>query len=1451
MVKLKAKLVRFILLTIMITQVGGGLLWGAVKTSAENKSEQKQIEHQNFDWSTVNFDDEVTLYADEEEYYRKVNELMNEGKRDEVKNLVKIKHKMSDEEALAAFNVPEEIRNFVRNYRDGKIDKENLNLLIRMYNSDKGIVANNKEEEKINIIDLDKQEKLNIKSVILQKKGENKIKIEKKDDIKKINIDKWYPREDLKKNLDKFIDSKKKVSFLQQVKNIIVPTAEASGVTKIIDYYEGIESNSVDNALYYLSLKQNEDGSFGSENKYENTFKVVDLLINFNLTESDQFNSALNYLVNTAATSTRENAYKLRILKALNLDYQSTLQEILNAKNSDSGYGFKRDYKTDFLTTIEVMEAEALVGENSFVNALAYILVRIPESGAIYYEGGQAPSYHLAARTLKALYPFDGCIISINGQEVNIHTKIQSILDFMSTNYDSETGLLTNTSDLFDYSAVLSSLRLYNTEKEKQALLFNKVSSSQNSDGSFQSDIYTTLWSADSLAQPDLVILDLNSYGSLINNSQAIFKLNMKNQGYAATTKIDLYSFIDDFKFSENIDLQNIGLVLDPGQSLELTYSYSAEDTVVMKGATNVKFYFESANDVSHDDNWKTGNFTFVADSSNSPALQVYYIAYKYSIDNLPGVNVRWPVKADSGRSMYIMGMREKGQSEWYYYGVDNTLNGAFFAGGPFLEGRVYEIATGVLYQDNQTILLSNDITDVQVSNDDSKYLGNVSGYVTQDNVRKEGLYLSGFGFSDTSRENGDVGFLNKENGASVLGVDRQPYEKIYTKFPIKVAQTTENVRFFTRLKEDTTPPVLNSVSIKWNTTYRVKNQQEIPLFSEGSDNVGVKEGDFYLWDPLSSSWVFIGTYAANNYNYVDTKWYLPANYLGTGYKLKGVLRDYRGNVSEAKEWGPFEIYDGTPPTGSVEVVGLVDNAWTLGETKKINWQINAQNPIHSIPYVKLYYGDAYKTIVSYPDKDLRTYDYSLPVNYSYVTDNAYVAVNVSDVNGNNATFVSPTFKIIDNSPDPIAPWAKVQAFDFDLSAENIQRNVLKIFDNVDGSKEVIYREQVGYYYGENGQYNRLYYRKFASGQWGNPVLIKEYYGETENIHNFMEMRGVKDSSGKIYLTYTDYISGGIEQFDFSEIYFVEIYNGQVNGVNQISFDNTYSSKSKVYANGGKVYILWSEGYSFTNNTGIDKLKYTEGIGLNTWSSTQILSPDGAYRDGFSMDFVNNIPVVIYDYYGQYFVRKNESGSWSSPIVLNRKDILKSKLDVYTEDKDKFHLIVEDDPNNSENYLWLDSVNTGTKLEQVLTANNFVRKNDIINTWWYNEFGSNTTEIYLFHKGNNNFDIFYEQPRQENSYRRNIYGLNFTLDLSKTNIVPDYREGLVELVSANDNITGQGMVRFSDGKYHLIYRRALEGSDGYYRMEHSLMDDTGIYYRALVSPLSFYSGEAVDFSVSA
>ena len=231
----------------------------------------------------------------------------------------------------------------------------------------------------------------------------------------------------------------------------------------------------------------------------------------------------------------------------------------------------------------------------------------------------------------------------------------------------------------------------------------------------------------------------------------------MKNQGYAATTKIDLYSFIDDFKFSENIDLQNIGLVLDPGQSLELTYSYSAEDTVVMKGATNVKFYFESANDVSHDDNWKTGNFTFVADSSNSPALQVYYIAYKYSIDNLPGVNVRWPVKADSGRSMYIMGMREKGQSEWYYYGVDNTLNGAFFAGGPFLEGRVYEIATGVLYQDNQTILLSNDITDVQVSNDDSKYLGNVSGYVTQDNVRKEGLYLSGFGFSDTSRENGDV----------------------------------------------------------------------------------------------------------------------------------------------------------------------------------------------------------------------------------------------------------------------------------------------------------------------------------------------------------------------------------------------------------------------------------------------------------------------------------------------------------------------------------------------------------------------------------------------------------------------------------------------------------------------------------------------------------------------
>ena len=41
--------------------------------------------------------------------------------------------------------------------------------------------------------------------------------------------------------------------------------------------------------------------------------------------------------------------------------------------------------------------------------------------------------------------------------------------------------------------------------------------------------------------------------------------------------------------------------------------------------------------------------------------------------------------------------------------------------------------------------------------------------------------------------------------------------------------------------------------------------------FTYGSDNVKIKEADFYYWDPTESTWFFLATQSSNDSNQVLT----------------------------------------------------------------------------------------------------------------------------------------------------------------------------------------------------------------------------------------------------------------------------------------------------------------------------------------------------------------------------------------------------------------------------------------------------------------------------------------------------------------------------------------------------------------------------------------------------
>lgn len=91
-------------------------------------------------------------------------------------------------------------------------------------------------------------------------------------------------------------------------------------------------------------------------------------------------------------------------------------------------------------------------------------------------------------------------------------------------------------------------------------------------------------------------------------------------------------------------------------------------------------------------------------------------------------------------------------------------------------------------------------------------------------------------------------------------------YEGLWTPYSLNPDDMIGNVQLFLRLKDDAVAPIIDRTSVVWaNVSYNfasgsIRNQREIDIKTTGSDNVSVKEADFYYLDPKSDSWIFIGT---------------------------------------------------------------------------------------------------------------------------------------------------------------------------------------------------------------------------------------------------------------------------------------------------------------------------------------------------------------------------------------------------------------------------------------------------------------------------------------------------------------------------------------------------------------------------------------------------------------
>ncbi len=897
------------------------------------------------DWSKVDWDEKTVLLSDLDKYKEKIDLLLEKGDGTQAKNLKPERHTMSSDEALEELSVPSKVSEIVKEYREKtgmfqKIkDEKNAKKILGAYIKS-ATPEVPKMEKKVNemdhFVDISTQGKkmkgVELKPFSGKEKPEIKVEIKSKfekvkrhrlEDVTIRGIEKKVKTRGLslsvsvKTNEEKTL-GKKILSYFGKLFGIEEVVAE--DVTPIIEYYNGIEANTLDNALYYLSLIQNDDGTFGNITKYEETAEVALMLGDIRRTDNTQFNDALNYLIAEEPKNNREKAIKARLMVGLGLPYESYLNELVVDKNDNHGYPLHSGYQSDILTSMETVLAMytgnySIQGEMPL--ALYYVLNNIPEDGALRYTPNSLPSYYLINKIAQYLQPFRSMnIANDEGVDISVQDKIDNLLGYLSSQFDLENEKLLGTDDTIDEIMTFRTWQMYGVENNYQEILEEKLIEDQYVNGSFDNSTRATTYSVKALQKPDLVLTNFVSTGNLESRQAANFELTIENRGHAPSVGGTIYLFTDNCDTGTRLELDPSAFTVEPNQTVNLGINISETNRLTQD--VNFKLYYENSEDLNYDNNWIQEDFNFVAASDGTPALPMYYAAFKYELNNNPAVIVTLPAlrKDDPNRGAYALLYKESSNSQWGYTNYDPNL----YIIGYFPEGGYYDFRVGVWNAEMTQITYFTDYTSIHLSADDELYTGSVRGRLTLDNENFPDEYITmQSGLSGSTDENGEFNRSGGANGRLATWVEEEYYDEIRTTFTVIEGQTTENIRIFTHLKEDNEAPEIGFFELRWLNNMVARTEGEYTLFAASSDNVKVKDADFYLWHPQEEYWEYLG----NDATYGDTKtleWYIPSDLpLGTDYKVRAISYDYRGNASEPVEWGPFEVINGIPP--EVEVL--------------------------------------------------------------------------------------------------------------------------------------------------------------------------------------------------------------------------------------------------------------------------------------------------------------------------------------------------------------------------------------------------------------------------------------------------------------------------------------------------------------------------------------------------